>query len=278
MIGLAAPLSGPYAIIGEQNAHGRGRRARQQRRRAGCWSTMPAARNRAKAAAARFIEREVAVVVGFVCHRKRRGRPATLWPRPPSRSFSPVIRTRLAHRPARADRLAVLSASPPRGDAEHAAVAEILIERWREELYALIDDGTIYGRELVESFRLEAEMAGLSSVFVGYLPAADGKPDLAHRPPGALRRHPCPGWRRPRGYRHHGEGCRRDRLRSGHRRRRGPARCPGRKMPISEGVLMIAPPEWNELAAPTTLQALRDAEIEPDGYVLPSHAAIEGSR
>ncbi len=45
----------------------------------------------------------------------------------------------------------------PRADAEATAISAILPERWRENFFAIVDDGTIYGRELAEAFRLEAE-------------------------------------------------------------------------------------------------------------------------
>jgi len=271
VIGLAAPLSGPYAIIGEQMRMGAAAALASSGAELVLVDDACSAQS-GEAAAARFIEREVAVVVGFVCTESvEAALPALAEAAIPV--ISPVIRTvSLTDRRERTGwpffRLT------PRGDAEHAAVAEILIERWREELYALIDDGTIYGRELVESFRLEAEMAGLSSVFVDtYRPQMENQISLIGRLARSGATHVLVG-----GDREDIAIMARDAaeidydlvIAGGEALRAAPG-----EVPISEGVLMIAPPEWNELAAPTTLQALRDAEIEPDGYVLPSHAAIE---
>jgi branched-chain amino acid transport system substrate-binding protein len=54
--------------------------------------------------------------------------------------------------------------------------ALILIERWRDSHFAIVDDGTIYSRELAEGFRNAAEQAGLKPVFVDtYRPQLDNQ-------------------------------------------------------------------------------------------------------
>ena len=271
VIGLAAPLSGPYSIIGEQMRMGAAAALASSGAELVLVDDACSAESGA-AAAARLVEREVAAVVGFVCTESvEAALPALAEAAIPV--LSPVIRTvSLTDRRERTGwpffRLA------PRGDAEHAAVARILIERWRENLYALIDDGTIYGRELVESFRLEAEMAGLSSVFIDtYRPQMENQISLIGRLARSGATHVLVG-----GDLEDVAIMARDAaeidydlvIAGGEALRAAPG-----EVPLSEGVLMIAPPEWSELAVESTLQALRDAEIEPDGYVLPSHAAIE---
>ncbi|TIM23407.1 MAG: hypothetical protein E5Y74_06015, partial [Mesorhizobium sp.] len=54
----------------------------------------------------------------------------------------------------------------PRGDDERNAIASALTHLWQNELFAIIDDGTIYGREIVETLRAAAEQAALKPVFV----------------------------------------------------------------------------------------------------------------
>ena len=216
VIGLAAPLSGPYAIIGEQMRMGAAAALASSGAELVLVRRCRAAAQSGEAAAARFIEREVAVVVGFVCTESvEAALPALAEAAIPV--ISPVIRTvSLTDRRERTGwpffRLT------PRGDAEHAAVAEdphralargaLRADRRRHHLMAA---------NWSMSFRLEAEMAGLSSVFRRYLPAADGKPgsrsSAAWRAPAAT--HVLVGGDRE-DIAHHGEGCRRDRLRSGH--------------------------------------------------------------
>lgn len=53
----------------------------------------------------------------------------------------------------------------PRADAERSAAGEIIPRRWRNEFFAIVDDGTIAARELAETVRLQAELAGLEPVF-----------------------------------------------------------------------------------------------------------------
>ncbi|TIO52592.1 MAG: ABC transporter substrate-binding protein, partial [Mesorhizobium sp.] len=70
----------------------------------------------------------------------------------------------------------------PRGDDERNAVATILTRLWQNELFAVIDDGTIYGREIAETFRAAAEQAALKPVFVDtFRPQLDNQIGLIGR-------------------------------------------------------------------------------------------------
>lgn len=271
VIGLAVPLSGPYSIIGEQMRQGAAAALASSGAELVIVDDDCSAAS-GEAAALRFIEREAAVAVGFVCTESvEAALPALSEAGIPV--ISPIIRTvSLTDRRERTGwpffRLA------PRGDAEHAAVARILIPRWHDDLFALIDDGTIYGRELVESFRLEAETAGLEAVFVDtFRPQMENQIALMGRLARSGATHVLVG-----GDLEDVAIMARDAaeigydvvLAGGEALRAAPG-----EVPLSAGILMIAPPEWSELAADTTLDALRQAGIEPDGYVLPAHAAVE---
>lgn len=271
VIGLAVPLSGPYSIIGEQMRQGAAAALASSGAELVIVDDACSAAS-GEAAALRFIEREAAVAVGFVCTESvEAALPALSEAGIPV--ISPIIRTvSLTDRRERTGwpffRLA------PRGDAEHAAVARILIPRWHDDLFALIDDGTIYGRELVESFRLEAETAGLEAVFVDtFRPQMENQIALMGRLARSGATHVLVG-----GDLEDVAIMARDAaeigydvvLAGGEALRAAPG-----EVPLSAGILMIAPPEWSELAADTTLDALRQAGIEPDGYVLPAHAAVE---
>ena len=50
--------------------------------------------------------------------------------------------------------------------AEANGIAAVLTKAWRSVPFAIIDDGTLYGRDLAETFRLEAETTGLQPVLV----------------------------------------------------------------------------------------------------------------
>jgi branched-chain amino acid transport system substrate-binding protein len=161
----------------------------------------------------------------------------------------------------------------PRTDAELAAVGDILVRRWREEHFALVDDGTIHGRELVESFRLAAEMAGLKPLLVDtFRPQSENQIALI----GRLRR---------AGVTHLFVGGDRDDIAIMSRDAQGldyrltiagpeTLRATG-DIPVATGTLMIGIPEWADRADETALARFRQEGIAPEGYVAPGHAAME---
>lgn len=161
----------------------------------------------------------------------------------------------------------------PRADAELAAVADILVSRWRQQLFAIVDDGTIHGRELAESLRLAAEIAGLKPVFVDtYRPQSENQIGLV----GRLRR---------AGASHVFVGGDRDDIAIMARDAAGldydltiagpeSLRAAG-EVPLAAGTLMIAVPEWADGAGEAALRRFREAGIVPEGYVAPTYAATE---
>ena len=61
-------------------------------------------------------------------------------------------------------------------------MGDILVREWRNDLFAIIDDGTIYGRELAETLRAAAELAALKPVFVDtFRPQLENQIALAGR-------------------------------------------------------------------------------------------------
>jgi branched-chain amino acid transport system substrate-binding protein len=48
--------------------------------------------------------------------------------------------------------------------------------------------------------------------------------------------------------------------------------------PLAEGTLMIGLPEWSKIAGKEAIAVLRERQTTPDGYVLPSFAAVEIAR
>src|SRR5690606_33518304 len=161
----------------------------------------------------------------------------------------------------------------PRADGEAQAIGAILTRRWRTEHFAIVDDGTIHGRELAESLRLAAELAGLRPVFVDtYRPQSENQIGLV----GRLRR---------AGASHVFVGGDRDDIAIMARDAAGldydltiagpeALRAAG-DVPLAAGTLMIAGPEWADGADEAALRRFREAGIVPEGYVVPTHAATE---
>ncbi|MET0599484.1 MAG: ABC transporter substrate-binding protein, partial [Mesorhizobium sp.] len=131
-------------------------------------------------AAERFVEAKVRAVVGFLCTTaleaampalKKAGIPViTIGVRTDSitdrreRTGWPVFRL------------------GPRADDEQEAAAALIPRLWRDALFAIVDDGTIYGREIAETLRAAAEQARLKPVFVDtFRPQLDNQIGLIGR-------------------------------------------------------------------------------------------------
>src|SRR5690606_23653553 len=160
-IGLAAPLTGPSAILGEQMRTGAGMAAERLADPAvrltvvddGCTA------DGGTRAARELVAAKVRIVVGFLCSEAIEAALPIL-----KEANIPTITIGV-----RADSLTdrrnrtgwPVYRLGPRADAEREAAGRLLARLWENELFAIVDDGTIYGRELSESVRLATEKAGL---------------------------------------------------------------------------------------------------------------------
>ncbi|MET3581791.1 branched-chain amino acid transport system substrate-binding protein [Mesorhizobium robiniae] len=271
LIGIAAPLSGPSAILGKQIEAGAGLAAEANGAQLkmvddGCTADGGAA------AARELVAAKVSVVVGFLCTEAIEAALPIL-----KDASIPVI-TVGVRTESLTDRRAKTGwpvfRLGPRGDDERNAVASILTRQWQNELFAIIDDGTIYGREIAETLRAAAEEAALKPVFVDtFRPQLDNQIGLIGRLKKAGATHVFAG----------GDGSDvaimgRDagQLDAGIIFAGGETlrTLPG-EVPYAQGTLMIAPPEWADIAAPKVLDAFAVREIVPEGYTLPAYAAVE---
>ena len=273
-IGLAAPLSGATAALGEQMRAGATAAAAGYRE-----GTLDleiaddecSAEGGASAARA-FVAAEVDIVVGFLCTEAIEAAMPILSPLGIA-VVTPGVRTEsITDRRDRTGWL-VYRLAPRAGD-EREAVAEILTDRWRAELFAIVDDGTIYGRELAESFRLAAELDGLSPVFVDtFRPQLDNQIGLVGRLRRAGATHVFVG-----GDREDIAVIARDAagldyaltIAGGEALRSAPG-----ETPLAAGTLMIGPPRWVDLATPEVRAYLAAGGVPPAGYALPTYAAVE---
>ncbi len=271
LVGVAAPLSGPSAILGKQIEAGAGQAAQAigvdlKTVDDGCTADGGAA------AAREFAAAKVSVVVGFLCTDAIEAALPIL-----KDANIPVITVGV-----RAESLTDRRAKTgwpvyrlgPRADDERNAVATILTRLWQDELFAIVDDGTIYGREIAETFRAAAEQAGLKPVFVDtFRPQLDNQIALVGRLKKAGATHVFAG----------GDGddvaiMGRDagQLDAGMVFAGGETlRTPPGEVPYAVGTLMIAMPEWADVADPKLLQDFAAQKIIPEGYALPAYAAVE---
>ncbi len=182
LIGLAAPLSGPSAILGEQMRAGVQTAAQTLKDPS---VTLEIADDACTAdggarAARQFVAAKVRIVVGFLCGEAIEAALPIL-----KQANIPTITVGV-----RTDSLTDRKTKTgwpvyrlgPRADSEREAAARLLTRLWERELFAIVDDGTIYGRELSESLRLAAEQAGLKPVFVDtFRPQVDNQIGLVGR-------------------------------------------------------------------------------------------------
>jgi branched-chain amino acid transport system substrate-binding protein len=161
----------------------------------------------------------------------------------------------------------------PRADSERQAAGRLLSRLWENDLFAIVDDGTIYGRELAESVRAAAEQSGLSPVFVDtFRPQLENQIALV----GRLKR---------AGATQVFVGGDRDDIavigRDAAEQQNGLTVAGGEalravgEIPLAPGTLMVALPDWSEHAPVAVVDAFADRRLPALGYALPAYAAVE---
>lgn len=272
-IGLSAPLTGPSAILGQQMRTGANIAAERL--------TDPAVRlsiaddgctaDGGARAARELVAARVQVVVGFLCSEAIEAALPIL-----KEANIPTITVGV-----RTDSLTDSRSKTgwpvyrlgPRADGEREAAGRLLTRLWERELFAIVDDGTIYGRELSESVRVAAEKAGLTPVFVDtFRPQLDNQVGLVSRLKRAGATHVFAG-----GDRDDIAVIGRDAEQSGN----GLAVASGETLrsagepPLAPGTLMVGLPDWPDVAVPAVAAAFAERRILAQGYVLPAYAAVE---
>lgn len=270
LIGVIAPLSGPSKMLGEQVVSGAFVASRGKAQLVTADDQCSAAGG--KDAAQRVIARKATVVIGFLCTEALEAAlPLFKDARIPvitvgSRSSGLTDKHEKTGWP--------LLRLAPRADGENEAAGRLLVPFWREENFAIVDDGTIAGRELAEAFRSAAELAQLKPVFVDtYRPDVENQVALVRRLRRAGASHALIG-----GNRQDVAIIERDaKARSYDLTLAGgeSLRSDASEIPLAAGTLMVGLPEWAEIATPAAAQMLAARAVIPEGYVLPAYAATE---
>jgi branched-chain amino acid transport system substrate-binding protein len=178
-ITLAVPLEGPFALVGKQAAGGAQAAAKVLGKSLtvvndGCGP------DAGTALANAISDTKPDAAIGFLCLESLNA----VLPLLKDRNI-PSLSTA-----ARADALTLKKEKTghlfrriaPRDGMEPEALAQYLLPLWREKNFAIVDDGTIHARDLVESFRQTAEAAGLKPVFSDtFRPGLEKQNALANR-------------------------------------------------------------------------------------------------
>lgn len=177
-IGVAAPLSGPSEILGRQIVAGVEAGAAADRTITTADTACSATGG--TAAATRLVEARVEVAIGFLCTSALEAALPIL-----SAAAIPVLDVgvraeRILDRREREGWL-VWRLAPASG-AEAAALAAYVRAHWAASPFAIVEDGSAYGRDLADTVRNLLEESGLRPTLVdNYRPAEEKQFGLARR-------------------------------------------------------------------------------------------------
>ncbi|MGV8936814.1 MAG: branched-chain amino acid ABC transporter substrate-binding protein [Allorhizobium sp.] len=163
----------------------------------------------------------------------------------------------------------------PSSDAEAQALTEIILRDWQGNAFALLEDGTIHGRELAEAIRNALELRGMKPAFTDtYRPSQEQQVALVRRLKKAGITHAFVG-----GDRNDVAIIARDAAsESIPLTLLGGDAMTAANQPVllADGTLAVTLPGYAAMPTVESVAArLRNENIEPEGYVLPAYAALE---
>ncbi|KRB60168.1 amino acid ABC transporter [Rhizobium sp. Root708] len=271
-IGVVAPQEGNFANLGAQIFAGAEGKIRQNgdtivRVPENCEE------NSGGSVADALIAAKVQIAVGFLCSETLEGAlPKLKDANIPAISVS--VRSRILMEDALKNGWPFYRLAPS-DRAEAAKIIEVILRDWSAEPIALVEDGTIHGRELTEAVRNALEEKGLKPVFTDtYRPGQEQQIGLVRRLKRAGATKVFVG-----GDRADITILARDAaaekipltLMGG-----DAMRAADQPLPLADGVLAVALPEYAARPeAAAVVATLRAAGAEPEGYTLPAYAATE---
>ncbi|MBW8283885.1 MAG: branched-chain amino acid ABC transporter substrate-binding protein [Rhizobium sp.] len=269
-IALVAPQTGPFAILGAQMRDGAALAARQQGLEIAVIDETCEAGS-GPAIARQIRESGARAAVGFLCSESLDGALVVL-----AEAGIPALSLSVRWKGVRED--AVKNGWPfyrmaPATEDEAAKLAEVILRDWSGDAFALIEDGTIHGRELAETLRNTLEERGLKPVFTDtFRPGQEQQVALVRRLKKAGATHVFVG-----GDRNDVAIIARDgaaeniplTLLGGES-----LNAADRPVPLADGVRAVILPGEDQPAANEVAAELQGAGVEPEGYVLPAYAAV----
>ncbi|ANK85917.1 MULTISPECIES: ABC transporter substrate-binding protein [Rhizobium] len=269
-IGVVAPQGGPLGLLGAQIAAGAGFEIQQS------GNTLVAVNetcedNSGAAVADALVNAKVQIAIGFLCSETLEGAlPKLKDANIPAITVS--ARSRILMEDALKNGWPLFRLAPADGT-EAAKIIEVILKDWAADPIALIEDGTIHGRELTEAVRNALEQNGLKPVFTDtYRPGQEQQIALVRRLKRAGATRVFVG-----GDRNDVAVMARDAkaeniplsILGG-----DAMRAADQPLPLTPGVRAVALPEYALLPeGGPAAGALRAKGTEPEGYVLPSLAA-----
>jgi branched-chain amino acid transport system substrate-binding protein len=271
-IAIVAPQSGPYALLGQQVFEG-ARAAAEASGHSVVEFPESCEAGDSTELGARLADAGAVAAIGFLC-------TETLTDALPSLAEAKIpaitlaVRGKILMEDALREGWPLYRMAPAEGD-EGQTMSEVIFARWKAEPIAIIDDGTIYGRELAGAVRQRIEAGGISPVFVDtYRPGQEQQVALVRRLQKAGASHVVVG-----GDRNDVAVIARDAeeenipltLLAG-----DTMRAADRPVALRPGVMAVATPDYAAFPqAADATTALRARDLEPEGYVLPAYAAVQ---
>lgn len=179
-VGISAPLSGYFSVLGEQvEAGARMARDRVDAGSLAFFDDACEAEGGARTAEA-MIRADVTIAVGYPCIEAFDAAMPIL-----AAANIPLVLIGVQSEAIAVDRRKgnwpVLRLAPQSSD-EAKAIADYMRSAWRGNNFAIIDDGTLYGRQLAEAVRFRLEDDSLVPVFTDtYRPQLDNQVALVRR-------------------------------------------------------------------------------------------------
>ncbi|MFB9950906.1 branched-chain amino acid ABC transporter substrate-binding protein [Rhizobium puerariae] len=272
VIGVVAPRSGPYASLGAQIFQG----ARAAAEAAGdtvvevdesCDETG------GNAVAKNLLDSRVSAAIGFLCvETLTTALPQLKAAQIPAVSIS--VRSKILMEDTLRNGWLFYRMAPVEGD-EAEKLAETILDIWKAEPVALVEDGTIYGRELAGAIRQHLEPMGITPIFTDtFRPGQEQQVALVRRLAKAGATHVFVG-----GDRNDMAIIARDAASEGiplSLMGGDTMRAANRPVPLRDGVLAVALPDYASLPSATgALTVLGARNIDPGGYTLAAYAAAE---
>ncbi|MCM2439946.1 ABC transporter substrate-binding protein [Agrobacterium vitis] len=271
-IGLVAPQGGPYAVLGQQLRAGADAAVKQS----GDTLTLidePCATGTGPAIADKLVAAKVDAAIGFLCSESLDGLLAKLGP-----AGIPALTLSVRWPTVMEDALKSqwpLFRLAPSTKAESEKLVEVIVSQWAGTAFALLDDGTIRSRELVEAIRVSLEQRGMKPVFTDtYRPAQEQQIALVRRLKKTGATNVFIG-----GDRSDVSIIARDAkaenipltLMGGEA-----MRAVDRPVPLQDGVLAVITPDYARMpSAQKAVDALRTQGSAADGYALPAFASVQ---
>ncbi len=270
-IALVAPQSGPYAILGGQMRDGATLAADK------LGLELALINESCEAGSGPEIARQIRdsgakAAIGFLCSESLDGALAPL-----KDAAIPAITLSVRWRGVMEDALKngwPLFRMAPSTDDEAKRLSDVILREWSDAALALVEDGTIHGRELAETIRNTLEEKGLKPVFTDtFRPGQEQQLALVRRLKKAGATHVFIG-----GDRNDVAIIARDALAENAALTLiGGEAMDAADQPVklADGVYAVALPDYAQRAdAAAVVEELKSRGVTAEGYVLPAHAAV----